>query len=104
TSGRLDVLLRCVRAALLVSHGVRQDTVVYLVLLGGAPRTLRFDGATARFVRPDEGSMATLVQKSLAAADAAGACRGAGFAIVRPREGIAVAAGGLGAVVADAGN
>ena len=35
TSGRLDVLLRCLRAALLVSHGLRRDTVVYLVLLGG---------------------------------------------------------------------
>src|SRR5260370_886010 len=40
SSGRLDVLLRCVRAALLVSHGLRRDVVVYLVLLGGrhAPR------------------------------------------------------------------
>ena len=58
TSGRLDVLLRCVRAALLVSHGLRRDTVVYLVLLGGplAPRTVRVDGAIATYVRPDERS------------------------------------------------
>ena len=34
TSGRLDVLLRCLRAALLVSHGLRRDAVAYLVLLG----------------------------------------------------------------------
>src|SRR3954470_1143092 len=69
TSGRLDVLLRCLRAALLVSHGVRRDTVVYLVLLGGpgAPRTLRVDGATAKFLRPDERSLAVLAQKALAA-------------------------------------
>src|SRR5215207_1855813 len=81
TSGRLDVLLRCVRAALLVSHGLRRDVVVYLVLQGGprAPRTVRIDGATARFVRPDERSLATLVQKSLAAAP-----DGTGFATVRP--------------------
>ena len=54
TSGRLDVLLRCVRAALLVSHGLRRDTVVYLVLLGGpaAPRSLRIDGATFRAGTP----------------------------------------------------
>src|SRR6516162_8933366 len=40
TSGRLDVLARCVRAALCVSHGIRRDARVYLVLLGGEePRT-----------------------------------------------------------------
>jgi len=98
TSGRLDVLVRCLRAALLVSHGVRRDTVVYLVLLGGpkAPRVLRVDGATARFLRPDERSLATLVRKSLAAYSG-----GEGFVTVRP--GIAVATGGLDVVLADLG-
>src|SRR3954468_10373902 len=67
TSGRLDVLLRCLRAALLVSHGLRRDTIVYLVLLGGegAPRVLRVDGSAIRFVRPDERALALLVQKAL---------------------------------------
>jgi tRNA (pseudouridine54-N1)-methyltransferase len=98
SSGRLDVLLRCLRAALLVSHGLRRDTVVYLVLLGGAsaPRSLRIDGASARFLRPDERSLALLVQKSLAAPVA-----GAGFSLVRP--GVAVANEGLAAVLADLG-
>ena len=97
SSGRLDVLVRCLRAALLVSHGLRADTVVYLVLLGGplAPRTLRFDGATARFIRPDERSLATLVQKTLAAAPLASP----GFTDVRA--GIALAAGGLESVLTD---
>ena len=68
TSGRLDVLLRCLRAALLVSHGLRRDTVVYLVLLGGplAPRVLRVDGRHVRFIRPDERMLAITVQKALA--------------------------------------
>ncbi len=98
TSGRLDVALRCLRAALLVSHGVREDTVVYLVLLGGphAPRTLRFDGATAKFLRPDERSLATLVKKSLALATDVPA-----FTTVKP--GVALASGGLDAVLADLG-
>src|SRR5438105_4487569 len=97
SSGRLDVLLRCVRAALLVSHGVRRDTIVYLALLGDpdAPRSLRIDGATARFVRPDERSLAVLVQKTLAVPP----LRDADFAEVRP--GIASAAGGLECVLAD---
>jgi len=98
TSGRMDVLLRCVRAAFLVSHGLRRDTVVYLVLLGGAraPRTMRIDGAAVRFVRPDERALANMVQKALAIPTS-----GEGFIEVKP--GIAVAEGGLAAVLADAG-
>jgi tRNA (pseudouridine54-N1)-methyltransferase len=98
SSGRLDVLLRCVRAALLVSHGVRRDTVVYLVLLGAprAPQALRVDGATVKFLRPDERSIAMLVQKSFAAPR-----EGDGFVTVRP--GIAVAEGGIDVVLADIG-
>jgi tRNA (pseudouridine54-N1)-methyltransferase len=41
-----------------------------LVLRGGSegPRTLRVDGQTAKFLRPDERSLATLVKKTLGAA------------------------------------
>jgi tRNA (pseudouridine54-N1)-methyltransferase len=96
TSGRLDVLLRCVRASLLVSHGLRRDTLVYLVLLGGprAPRTIRIDGRAAKFVRPDERSLATLVKKTLAAR-----VDSPSFVDVRP--GVALCAGGLDAVLTD---
>jgi len=99
TSGRLDVLVRCVRAALLVSHGLRRDTVAYLVLLGDprAPKTLRFDGASARFIRPEERSLATLAQKMLAAGR-----EGPGFVSMRP--GIAIAHEGLSAVLAELGD
>ncbi|MGC4089946.1 MAG: tRNA (pseudouridine(54)-N(1))-methyltransferase TrmY [Polyangiaceae bacterium] len=98
SSGRLDVLLRCLRAALLVSHGVRHDTIVYLVLNGGerAPRTLRFTGSAARFLRPDERSLAILTQKSLAAT-----ATGTGFSDVR--EGVAVADCGLEGVLGELG-
>jgi tRNA (pseudouridine54-N1)-methyltransferase len=98
TSGRLDVLLRCLRASLLVSHGLRGDTIVYLVLLGGerAPRTLRVDGAVAAYVRPDERSLATLVQKALATPSGT-----PGFTLLR--RGIAIADGGLDVVLADLG-
>ncbi len=100
SSGRLDVLLRCVRAALLFSHGLRRDTRVYLVLRGGplAPRTLRVDGGTAQFIRPDERSLALLVQKTLAAAPAQ---LGGDFVEVRP--GVALASGDVDCVLADVG-
>ena len=103
SSGRLDVLLRCLRAALMYSHGLRRDTVVYLVLLGGpqAPRTLRIEGATARFLRPDERSLAVLVQKALATPLSASENKSVGFVPVRA--GVAIAEGGLDAVLADLG-
>jgi tRNA (pseudouridine54-N1)-methyltransferase len=100
SSGRLDALVRCIRAALLVSHGVRRDVRLYLVLRGGprAPRTVRIDGRTAAFLRPDERSLATLLKKALAT-DVDG--EGGGFAIARP--GIAIARGDLDVALADVG-
>lgn len=101
TSGRLDILLRCLRSALLVSHGLRRDTIVYLVLLGGAlaPRVLRVDGRHVRFIRPDERMLAILVQKALARSspDAEPGV------FVEQRPGLAVARGGVDAVLADLG-
>ena len=100
SSGRLDVLARCVRAALLFSHGVRHDTVLYLVLLAGgrAPRTVRITGAEAKYLRPDERSLAILLQKSLTTRDDETT---PGFLGVRP--GIAIARGGLDVVLEDCG-
>lgn len=101
TSGRIDVLVRCIRAALLVSHGVRTGVVVYLALNGGprAPRVLRVDSAEAKFLRPDERSLATLVQKALAA-EAVGEDQ----RFVRMRPGISVRRGGIDEIVADVGD
>lgn len=98
SSGRLDVLLRCIRAALLVSHGLRADVRVYLVLRGGpqAPRVLRVDSGSAKFIRPDERSLALLVQKTLAAAPDT---LGGDFVELRP--GMALARGDLDCVLAD---
>jgi tRNA (pseudouridine54-N1)-methyltransferase len=100
TSGRLDVLLRSVRAAMLTSHGLRPDVVVYLVLLGGAraPRTMRFDSSAVKFLRPDERALATLARKVLASRADEG---GSGFASVKA--GIMLARGGLDVVLADLG-
>jgi tRNA (pseudouridine54-N1)-methyltransferase len=95
SSGRLDVLLRCIRPALMVSHGLRRDTEVYLVLGGGplAPRILRFLSAGARYLRPDERSFAVTAQKALASASEASE-----FVDVRP--GVAVAKCGLAELLA----
>jgi tRNA (pseudouridine54-N1)-methyltransferase len=97
TSGRLDIGLRCVRAALLVSHGLRRDVTVDLVLGGGprAPRVLRVRGAGVKFLRPDERALAVLARKVLASV----ADEGPGFVEVKP--GVDVARGGLERVLSD---
>lgn len=94
TSGRVDVLLRAVRAALLVSHSVRRDTVVYVVLRGSPQRvrTVRFDGAAARYLRPDERSLGATLQKALRTE-----VSGSAFAPVR--QGIAIAEGDIDCVL-----
>lgn len=101
TSGRLDILLRCLRAAMLVSHGLRRHVVTYLVLHGGehAPRVLRFDSALVRFLRPDERSLALRVQKALATVPSDLPPN----TFVEVRRGIAVARGSVEAVLADIG-
>jgi tRNA (pseudouridine54-N1)-methyltransferase len=96
TSGRLDVLARCIRAGLCVSHGIRRDARIYLVMMGGAaPRTVRIDGQHAKFIRPDERPLATLLLKTL------GRIEGEDDRFVEQRPGIAVACAGLEAVLHD---
>jgi tRNA (pseudouridine54-N1)-methyltransferase len=98
TSGRLDVLARCLRAALCVSHGLRRDVRVYLVLLGDAPRTIRVEGRDAKFIRPDERALATLLLKTIDRVVVEDP------RFVEQRAGIAVACAGLEAVLADLGS
>ena len=67
TSGRLDILCRGVTAAFVLSHGIRKDVCVYLVLLGGEiPKTVQLRGETLRHLNPDERTTAALLKKALA--------------------------------------
>ena len=67
-AGRIDILCRCLSAALFLSHGIRRDVEVDLVLLGPPrpPVTLRFSGEELRSLTPDERSAAALMKKALA--------------------------------------
>ena len=67
TSGRLDIICRSVTAAFVISHGIRKDVSVYLVLLGGdVAKTIRLQGETLRHLNPDERTTAALLKKALA--------------------------------------
>lgn len=87
-AGRLDVLCRCVGAALLISHGVREDTRVSLVLRDDV--TVWFDGASVRNLAPGERAIAGLVRAALGAAD-----RTVGEQPVEASPGVSVARHGL---------
>ncbi len=66
-AGRLDILLRCINSAFFLSHGIRRDVEIYLVLLGEPrpPRTVRIVGSEVRYLNPDERSTGALVRNAL---------------------------------------
>ena len=87
-AGRLDVLCRCVTSAFCLSHDIREDVRVHLVLAD--EYVVRFDGADLRHLHPDERSAASLIQGALEHRDGA---IGAQAADASP--GVAIRRGGL---------
>jgi len=67
SGGRIDILCRCVNSALFLSHDLRRDVVIYLVLLGepDTPRIVKFEGENVRYLNPDERSSGSLIKKAL---------------------------------------
>uniref|UniRef100_A0A7S4R7K0 Uncharacterized protein n=1 Tax=Ditylum brightwellii TaxID=49249 RepID=A0A7S4R7K0_9STRA len=63
-TGRVDVLARCVNAALWVSHGIRRDTTIFLMLF---PQNLTVEirGEDVKGLNPDERTMALYLQRTL---------------------------------------
>lgn len=68
-AGRLDVLCRCVNAALFLSHGIRNAVQVHLVLRDEV--TVRVDSSDLRYMNPDERNIAGLLRQALEAKDRA---------------------------------
>jgi tRNA (pseudouridine54-N1)-methyltransferase len=66
-AGRLDILLRCVNSAFFLSHKLRRDVEVYLVLQGppSPPRLVRLVGNELKYLNPDERSTGALVRNAL---------------------------------------
>jgi tRNA (pseudouridine54-N1)-methyltransferase len=62
-AGRLDVLCRCVTSAFFLSHAIREDVRVHLVL--GDTVTVSFEGSDLRRLNPDERSTAALIRGAL---------------------------------------
>ncbi|MFQ5838796.1 MAG: tRNA (pseudouridine(54)-N(1))-methyltransferase TrmY [Thermoplasmata archaeon] len=66
-AGRLDIMIRCVNSAFMLSHGLRADTELYLCLLGPPrpPKVVRLSGTELRYLSPDERSTGALIRKAL---------------------------------------
>lgn len=66
-AGRLDVLLRCINSSFFLSHDLRKDVEVLLILQGppGPARTVRLVGSELRYLNPDERSTGALIRNAL---------------------------------------
>jgi tRNA (pseudouridine54-N1)-methyltransferase len=67
SAGRLDVLLRCVNSTFFLSHDLRRDVELYLVLQGepDPPKTIRLVGNELKYLNPDERSTGALIRNAL---------------------------------------
>lgn len=66
-AGRMDILCRCTAQSLFLSHGIRRDVVVYLVLKGlpGPTKIIKIRGDEVRSMAPDERNIGGLIRKAL---------------------------------------
>ncbi len=67
STGRLDVLLRCINSSFFLSNDMRRDVELFLVLQGqpDPPKTLHLVGSELRYLNPDERSTAALLRNAL---------------------------------------
>ncbi|MFN3384852.1 MAG: tRNA (pseudouridine(54)-N(1))-methyltransferase TrmY [Archaeoglobaceae archaeon] len=66
-AGRMDILCRCVSQALFLSHSIRRDVEVFLLLLGkpNPPKVVRIVSNELRRMSPDERNIAGHIRKAL---------------------------------------
>lgn len=67
SAGRLDVLLRCINSAFFLSHDLRRDVELYLILRGepDPPKAIKLIGNELRYLNPDERSTGALLRNAL---------------------------------------
>ena len=66
-AGRLDVVHECIVTSLFLSHGIRRNVILH-VILGGPPHPplrLKIDGASLRNVRTDQETWRKILKKVL---------------------------------------
>jgi tRNA (pseudouridine54-N1)-methyltransferase len=67
TSGRMDILARCINSAFWLSYGIRKN-VIFHTILHGKPHIstyLRFEGIKLKKIMPDERNIIIFIKKAL---------------------------------------
>jgi len=62
-AGRIDILCRCATEAFLLSHGIRKEVRLYLLIRDRL--TIELQGSRLRHLNPDERSTAALLRRAL---------------------------------------
>lgn len=62
--GRVDLMARCIASALFISHAVRKEARVHLLLCEWS-RTISCEGSSVRGLRPDERTIAAAIRRVL---------------------------------------
>ncbi len=67
SAGRMDIICRCIAQSLFVSHGIRRNVEVYVLLLGSPdpPKALKIVGSEVRYMAPDERNVGGIIRKAL---------------------------------------
>jgi len=67
STGRLDILLRSINSAFLLSNGIRRDVELFLVLQGepNPPVSIRILGGEVKYLNPDERSTGALIRQAI---------------------------------------
>jgi tRNA (pseudouridine54-N1)-methyltransferase len=67
STGRLDIIARCVNTSFWLSYGIRKNVTFHTILHGvpSPPVYIRFEGDKLKKVTPDERNIAMFIQKSL---------------------------------------
>ncbi len=63
-SGRIDVVTRCINAAIFLSHDIRRDVLFYTYFPKIGVR-IKIDSRRVKYLNPDERSTAALIKKAL---------------------------------------
>ena len=66
-SGRWDGVARSITSALFLSHDMRRDTSIHILLMGpdDPPKLLSIDGSSVKYLNPDERACSALMKKCL---------------------------------------
>ncbi|ADD08727.1 tRNA (pseudouridine(54)-N(1))-methyltransferase TrmY [Candidatus Aciduliprofundum boonei] len=63
-SGRIDVIARCINAAIFLSHNIRRD-VLFFAYFPQINARLRIDSSQVKYLNPDERSTAALIRNAI---------------------------------------